>query len=1086
MSSPLANEIRAALSAFGSEKRLYEFNFTRADSAKTLGQWLVEAFAADEGLNQIGWRDIILLATDARCKPADLLGQAASLKVSLADRSRAVFSGFASNVQVLGSDGGLVRIKVRLRPWIWLLSQSSNNRVWQEKPVTDIIDAVFADYAPLGRWRWSTDVQRYMARAIPRSYCVQYGESDFDFVCRLLSEEGLSWRIEDDNDGQMLVLFADSTQASAAPADASSARLGAIRYHAGGATEKSDCIHGLETRRKMIAAKRTVSSYDYKTKRLVTASVATNLPLGGKHAPALESFDYAGQYAFKDEDQARRQATIWMEAQEARAQSWNMHSTVRTLRAGTSFKLSDGPFKKANGDFLIVRVRSVGINNLPATANSALNALFGPVNKLLELLMPDCELGPDITEPMMARVALGGYANYIDAIKADRPWRPVPAEDLAARPTAPGSQSAIVVGPDGSSVAQGADQIHCDRLGRVRIRYHWQKEGASSWVRVGQRLAGGGIGSQFLPRIGQEVLVQFMGGDIDRPVIVGGLYNGQGEGGIAPTPGGNVRTANKPDVFSLARDHRIAGQGNIAAGHSPVWHGGAAGHDYHANNGAQWGIRSQELGGRGYNQLVFDDTDGQGRIQLKSSFASSELNLGHLIHTADNYRGSFRGLGAELRTDAYGAVRAGAGLLLSSYKLNHAADARQPAGSNDAGVAMLKHAQTIAANLSGAAGVHKTVTFASHVGVSKAALSSIDDKAAPLHALWAAASAMVSEDSLVAAKADADGNNIGAGARKLPHSGAPVIAIAAQAGLGVVAGQDLQISSGETVSLISGGDTQFVSGGQLRMQCGQAIGVLAGAEKPDEGGLGLHLITANDAIEFQAQSDEIKVQARDQINVISANAHIDWAAAKSISLSTAGGANITIAGGNITVQCPGKIMVHAGMKAFGAPAKTSYPLPLMPTSEITKEKINFRFVLRDMPGVYGHPLPGRAWSIVRFQGEAHDAVDPARWSKVLAEGITDAKGECALNEDEKTMLWREVAQRPDGVWLVSGAITIQLTFMSMATSKGEADIRQTLDALNNGVTQEHLDKEHQKLLKQWAENDYGTILSSGPKTDTKA
>ncbi len=99
-----------------------------------------------------------------------------------------------------------------------------------------------------------------------------------------------------------------------------------------------------------------------------------------------------------------------------------------------------------------------------------------------------------------------------------------------------------------------------------------------------------------------------------------------------------------------------------------------------------------------------------------------------------------------------------------------------------------------------------------------------------------------------------------------------------------------------------------------------------------EGGVGLQLITAKDDIDVQAQGDELKVQARDEVNVISANAHIDWAAAKKISLSTAGGANITIEGGNITVQCPGKIKVHAGKKSFLPPDKMNYPMPALPQS----------------------------------------------------------------------------------------------------------------------------------------------------------
>jgi uncharacterized protein (DUF2345 family) len=109
--------------------------------------------------------------------------------------------------------------------------------------------------------------------------------------------------------------------------------------------------------------------------------------------------------------------------------------------------------------------------------------------------------------------------------------------------------------------------------------------------------------------------------------------------------------------------------------------------------------------------------------------------------------------------------------------------------------------------------------------------------------------------------------------------------------------------------------------------------VLGGAVKAGEGGLGLQLIAAKDAIDIQAQADELKVQARDDVNIVSANASVDWAAAKRISLSTAGGANITIDGGNITVQCPGKLTIHAGKKNFGGPAQMEQTMPVLPKSE---------------------------------------------------------------------------------------------------------------------------------------------------------
>ena len=153
----------------------------------------------------------------------------------------------------------------------------------------------------------------------------------------------------------------------------------------------------------------------------------------------------------------------------------------------------------------------------------------------------------------------------------------------------------------------------------------------------------------------------------------------------------------------------------------------------------------------------------------------------------------------------------------------------------------------------------------------------------------------------------------------MPHTSDAIIAISAKAGLGASAGQSLQLVNGETATIMSGQDTQFVTGGQMRIHTGQAIGILGGAVKAGENNIGLQLIAAKDAIDFQAQRDAVTVQARDEVNVISANAHIDWAAAKSIRLSTAGGANITIEGGNITVQCPGKSRSTQARKASSVP-----------------------------------------------------------------------------------------------------------------------------------------------------------------------
>ncbi|TFW13650.1 type VI secretion system Vgr family protein [Duganella callida] len=954
MSAALLEQITTALVQFASATRLYELTLADGDGGDLgSGGLLVEAFSADDSVQGVGPRDIIVLSTNAHVDLNALLGQPAGLTVSLADGSRTTFNGDITQAAMLGSEGGLARFRLRLTPWLWRLGQVRNSRVWQDKTVLEIVDDVFGGYAPLAQWRWSEETQPFMADAVARSYCCQYRESDLGFVTRLLAEEGLGWRYEQLENAVGVVLFADSSQLSAMPEDASSAVGGGIRFHGARAREASDTIQALQKHRSVTSSLTTLLSYDYKAKRAVNASAPSRL--GAGKLPPLESYDVPGQYAYANAAQAQRYADIQMQGREAAAQRWHGRSTVRTLAAGTRFTLTQGPLASPAGAdsagdagpaYVLLRVRSVGINNLPAPAQEALAELFGPIPELLREIaagdhdFTDARAGvadraDDDFALAIAQARQTGYANSFDAVAADVIWRPqLPGSDGRShpKPTARGAQSAIVIGADGQSQAAGADELYCDKLGRVRIRYHWQDSGdATCWVRVAQRAAGGGMGSQFLPRIGQEVLVQFIENDIDRPIIVAALYNGQGEGGVAATPGAQS-SGGDAATFQPASDHAPSSQGNLAGGNSPLWHGASADSAGHRNAAAQWGVRSKEFGGIGYNQLLFDDTDAQGRVQLRSTHAASELSLGHLIHSADNYRGSLRGHGAELRTDAYGAVRAGAGLLVSSYKINHSADAREPAGDNTAGIAMLKQAVKIAETFSEAAKTHQTVALAGHIGAAKANASKLDEKAAPLQAMLNAVSGMVGNGSLDAARADAAEKKTAPGDDQLPHSSSPIIAISGKSGIGVTAGQAVQLANGETISMVSGNDSQFLSGGQLRTHTGQAIGVLGGAVQPGEGGLGVQLIAARDAIDIQAQADELKVQARDDVNIVSASAEVDWAAARRISLSTAGGANITIEGGNITVQCPGKLTIHAGKKNFSGAAQQDYPLPVMPQS----------------------------------------------------------------------------------------------------------------------------------------------------------
>ena len=369
MSMVLGEQILTALAQFSSATRLYELQLGRDDADPGAGVLLVEAFAADDAVDAVGARDVIALSTNAHIDLRDVLGQPATLAISLPDGTRTTFNGGVTQAAMLGSEGGLARYRLRLTPWSWRLTQGRNSRVWQDMTIVEIVDAVFGDYAPLAQWRWSSDAHAFLAEVPARSYCCQYRESDHDFVRRLLTEEGISWRVEQVEDGHRMVLFADSTLLDGVPRDASSSAGGGIRFHGARAGEQQDTVQALQAHRTLTSTLVTVASYDYKAKKVVAAS-APSLQRHGS-LPDLESYDVPGQYAYVGTAVAQHYAQLQIQACEARGQLWSGRSTVRTLAAGTRIDVTGSPLA-AQSTFTVLRVTSVGVNNLPAPAQQGL------------------------------------------------------------------------------------------------------------------------------------------------------------------------------------------------------------------------------------------------------------------------------------------------------------------------------------------------------------------------------------------------------------------------------------------------------------------------------------------------------------------------------------------------------------------------------------------------------------------------------------------------------------------------------------------------------------------------------------------
>jgi type VI secretion system secreted protein VgrG len=585
--------------------------------------------------------------------------------------------------------------------------------------------------------------------------------------------------------------------------------------------------------------------------------------------------------------------------------------------------------------FVVTRAHHLMHNNLTADIKASIAARLG-------------ELA--IADEAERKVKPGErplYRNRIDAIRNGVPYRANPRHP---RPTIRGQQTAIVVGP--------ADAvIHTDRNHRVKVQFHWQRgvdshnrlshpnpdrhtgapgdDSAGTWVRVATPLApiaGANWGSHALPRVGQEVLVDFLDGNIDRPVIIGALYNGSGAA----------------DAQHNSRSH---GAGP-ATGNAPAWFPGEAGP--HAHPAVLSGLKSQAmqasaLGTGAYSQLVFDDSPGQARVALQRHASAhqgtAELNLGHLRHQADNQRMAAVGCGAELKTSNSLAVRAGQGMLLSADRLGGGAHmaSREAQGQIDASRELQ---ESLAA------------TAQKHNAVLKGAPASPQDLSA------------IKQMKVGAEIIGAEGD--GATAYSEPQ-----LQLSSPAGIVAVTPADAVLAAGRTTSISAGQDINFASERNSYRSAVAGISLFTygkasnGAKPSQETGIRLH--AASGKVSSQSQGGETRLTADKSITVASAAQSVRGAAKQHVLL-TAQGACLKLEGGNIMLHAPGKVEFKASMKELAGPADGSVSVAALPKA---KDIYNEAFVIRNEETK--EPM-----AHVRYRLESA--------SGVTVEGITDALG----------------------------------------------------------------------------------------------
>jgi type VI secretion system VgrG family protein len=892
---------------FSQHRRMLRLSTVVGDNAL-----LAESLRGDEEISR-GFRfQVVALSLDAGIPLKSLIGQPAlvELLASAGAHQRRPFHGHIVAAELIGANGGFARYQLAIEPWTVFLALGRDSRIFQDKTVFNILDSVFKAYDGKGRlapaWRFDIlDRSAYPQRSIT----TQYQESDLAFAQRLMHEEGLFYFFEHQSSpaspsfGSHTLVIADHNGAFKLNVQAD------ISFTQCGAVMKEDSIDRWRTEFRMLTNAIELGTWDYRTCRMREAASSS------QERETLCSRDTPGPYAFPTREQGQRIADNRLQALEARREMHVAAGTARTLAAGSTFTLHghskyDGG---AGASFAVVRVSHLAHNNLSADTDNALTRLLGEC-KLRAA--NDVDLASSLHRAGRKADERPDYRNRIDAIRSSVPFRPSHTDAqgriLHQRPVVGGQQTAIVVGPPGAV-------IHTDRDHRIKVQFHWQRGVASHsrqehpapdghtgapaddragiWVRVATPfapIAGANWGSHALPRVGQEVLVDFLEGDIDRPVVIGAVYNGKGR--------------------NDAQHNQAAHGAGVSTGNAPMWFpGGEGGHSHPA---ALSGIKSQSMqtsqeGTGAFSQLVFDDSAGQARIALQRHASAhkgtAELNLGHLRHQVDNQRLDAVGFGAELKTEHSMALRAGQGLLLNTSLAPATGahlDSREAAGQ-------IEQSAQLISNLAGTAQKHNA-HFETDAGAET----------------LPATREMQHSGEVVQASAAGGAGRGSATAYNEPH-----MQLFAPAGIAVATPGSAVLSAGTSSSLGAGQDINLAAQGSWLNSVTGGIGLFtngkaSNANKPcKETGIRLH--AASGKVSSQSQAGPTRVTADKAVTVASVNKTVAVAARKHVLL-TAQGAYIKLEGGNIEVHAPGKVEFKATVKELAGPASSKPVLPLMP------------------------------------------------------------------------------------------------------------------------------------------------------------
>jgi type VI secretion system secreted protein VgrG len=436
---------------------------------------LLKTMTVSEQLGRPFTIDLDLLSEDAAIKATDVLGQRMSVRVELPNGGTRYFNGHVSRWVQESAEGALSQYRAVLSPWLWFLTRTANCRIFQEMTVPDIIKQVFRDHG-------FSDFEDKLGSYGEWEYCVQYRETDFNFISRLMEQEGIYYYFTHEEKKHKLVLV-----------DSSSSHVvnegyDEIAYHQPDRViVDREFITALSVESRVQSGAYVHTDYDFikpKT-NLETKSQATTSYAGSN----LEVFDFPGEFGTADD--GNRYATVRLEEIQTDFEVAHAETDSRGVLTGCKFKLAGYPRTDWNKDWVVISTMIRAESDLFESGGNAADDEGGTFS---------CTFAA------------------IDAATQFRPARITP------KPTIAGPQTAVVCGKSG-------EEIWTDEHGRVKVMFHWDREckadeHSSCWIRVAQPWAGKKWGAINLPRIGQEVIVEFLEGDPDLPIITGRVYNG--------------------------------------------------------------------------------------------------------------------------------------------------------------------------------------------------------------------------------------------------------------------------------------------------------------------------------------------------------------------------------------------------------------------------------------------------------------------------------------------------------------------------------------------------------------------------------